>query len=255
MKNGDYILLTLERLIQTEEYLLIKEEDELKNMPKGTLVARKRKNNKWFYAQKENGKEIGITKDANKVLNLARKHHLLISSKKHIENISILNKTSKLINSNILKNQHSYTSPSHIQGIYSQKELHWINSIKSQNKYAPEHLIYICNNGLLVRSKSERIIVNKLLDYNVIFRYEALLEIDGSPHYPDFTILKKDGSVVLWEHFGLMSNEEYLVKSLQKIRKYKKIGFAQHKNLICTEEDDIRDESILDEIIYKFILS
>jgi len=88
----------------------------------------------------------------------------------------------------------------------------------------------------------------------LLFKYEAPLEFEGLKLYPDFTILRKDGRVILWEHNGLMSSEEYFLKTIQKIRKYNKAGYVQHLNLICTEEKDITNDETLEEIIVRFLL-
>ena len=44
--------------------------------------------------------------------------------------------------------------------------------------------------GLSVESKSESIIASQLERYNIPFRYEALLQLEGQIYYPDFTILR-----------------------------------------------------------------
>ncbi len=255
MNEKDYLLISLKKLIEREKTLLQEEEMELSSLPEGKLITRRHKNGKYFYVQKIKEKEYGITRDTEKIEKLSRKKILDLSLSSHSRNIEILTKANKQIMSNVTSLFHNTNLHANSYGKYNTNEAHWLTCNHSQNPYAPEHLIYKCNNGLMVRSKSERTIVNKLLEYGIVFRYEAPIEIDGVVYYPDFTILKKNGDIVLWEHNGLMTNEEYLIKALQKIRKYKKKGFVQHKNLICTEEDDIWDENALDEIIYKFILS
>lgn len=250
MTEKNNVLITLKKLIEYEETLLQNDKIELKKMPEGKLITRK-KGEKIYYTCKHSSHEHGISKDKILLETLFRKMFLTLSIEIRSDNIFILKEAFKSIFNNI--NKISSSKHSSLCS-YSKIEIDWINSCSSQNSYALEHLIYKCNNGLMVRSKSERTIVNKLLEYGIIFKYEAPIEIGGFLYYPDFTILKKDGTIVLWEHFGLMNNEEYLVKSLQKIRKYKTKGFVQYKNLICTEEDDIKDESILDEIIMQFLL-
>ena len=255
VNEKNYLFISLKKLIEREDMLLKSEEMELRKLPEGKLITRKHKDGKYFYVQKIKGKQYGITRDTEKIEKLSRKQFLTLSLSSHSRNIEILTKAYKQIlsnNTNLYQNTNLAAS---CLGRHSSNESNWLKSNCSQNPYAPEHLIYKCNNGIMVRSKSERIIANKLLEYGIVFKYEAPIEIDGVLYYPDFTILKRNGDIVLWEHNGLMTNEEYLIKALQKIRKYKKKGFVQYKNLICTEEDDVRDEVTLDEIIYKFILS
>lgn len=238
----------LSRLIALEELLLVQDEIEFKELSKGYLVTRK-KRNKHYYTLCDSSGEHGITKNNTLVYELLRKQYLKASISKHKQTISILNDCYYSI-SNINEQQ----IESHININLSKTQLKWLKQINSQNSYAPEHLKYKCNNGILVRSKSERTVANKLHEHGIIFKYEAPMDIDGVTLYPDFTILRRDGSIVLWEHNGLMSNDEYLVKAIQKIRKYNKAGFMQHTNLICTEECDLMDEKTLDDIIFRYIL-
>ncbi|WP_186644633.1 hypothetical protein [Fluviispira vulneris] len=86
--------------------------------------------------------------------------------------------------------------------------------------------------GLKVRSKSEVFIAEKLFEHKIDFRYEIPLSAEGKTYFPDFTIYigKK---VFYWEHFGMLSNEDYLQKTKNKIIWYDK-NFP--KKLIMTEE-------------------
>lgn len=236
MDKSNHLKIIFDMLISREVLCLSEERRELASLPDGTLITRTRKNGNQYYSLKLNEKEKGITKDPALICALSRKQQLETSIHNRKSNIELLKATSKALSSNNIDN---VLSPDPEQ---------------SQNSYATENLIYKCSNGLLVRSKSERIIANKLLEYNIVFKYEFPIEINSYIYYPDFTIYRVDGKKILWEHNGLMDKEDYYYKALQKIQKYKSIGFVQHKNLICTEENDIRDEDTLDDIIMRFIL-
>ena len=136
---------------------------------------------------------------------------------------------------------------------YSTLQLNWISSYYEKNPFRPENLKYRTKSGILVRSKSERIIADLLTKYGFLFRYEQKLVIGDNVYYPDFIIMLDDGRMVIWEHFGLMDNEEYYLKACEKIENYRKAGFATHTNLICTYEDDIRSEEILEGIICRYL--
>lgn len=91
------------------------------------------------------------------------------------------------------------------------------------------------------------------------FRYstEALewmnAPYERNPYYPDFTILCSDGTILLWEHFGMEDDDDYFMKSCWKLRNYRKAGYNTHKNLICTYEDDLLSEENLDFLIQRYI--
>lgn len=123
----------------------------------------------------------------------------------------------------------------------------WKQEEWKQNKKYPEKLIYETDKGDYVRSKSE-IIISNLLYANhdrCIYRYEAALTVHGITLYPDFTIMKiKTGEIYYWEHFGMMDDEEYVNKTLQKIKEYILAGIFPGKQLICTFESKNQPLSI-----------
>lgn len=113
----------------------------------------------------------------------------------------------------------------------------WMNEDYPRHELYRENLIHTTQNGLRVRSKSESIIAGILETYDVPFRYEALLKLDGNDYYPDFTILNpQDNRVIYWEHFGMVDKEEYAESMYRKMENYIKHGILQGDNLIVTME-------------------
>lgn len=109
--------------------------------------------------------------------------------------------------------------------------------VAAEKKYA-ENYKHITDRGEQVASKSELIIANVLYALGVKYEYEKEMTIDGVTYKPDFTIWRPDGSVVLWEHAGLMDNASYAWDFQQKLRKYQTAGFRQGLNLIVTADDN-----------------
>lgn len=109
----------------------------------------------------------------------------------------------------------------------------------------PETLKFYTKMGIIVRSKSEVIIATALYDNNIKFEYEKPIKISDVIYYPDFTVEKKNGDIILWEHLGLIDNPDYRNKAYRKILKYNENGYYQGKNLILTYETA---ESPLDPI-------
>ena len=119
--------------------------------------------------------------------------------------------------------------------------------IQSENPFHREDLIYKVSNGLYVRSKNELAICEMLISLGVRFRYEMRLELkkfivdpDGSVYteivekYPDFTIFLTDGTVIYWEHCGLMEKQTYRNDFFDRISLYYDNGIYPPKNLIVT---------------------
>lgn len=115
----------------------------------------------------------------------------------------------------------------------------WMNAEYTHNVRYPEGLVYVCNTGKCVRSKSEVIIANALFSHEIPFRYEAELELGEMTVYPDFTIINPlNGEIMYWEHFGLMDSEKYIDNWSSKLNQYAKHGIISGRNLIATYETE-----------------
>lgn len=117
--------------------------------------------------------------------------------------------------------------------------------IKVRNKsvFLDEKLIYLTENGDLVRSKSEWIIADKLKAAGINYQYEQPIVLDGVVRLPDFTIRDEDaGTVWYWEHNGMLADDEYRKRWERKEIAYRK---AQILPLPLPEKDDGRKGTLL----------
>ena len=96
----------------------------------------------------------------------------------------------------------------------------------------------ITERGERVRSKSEKIIADKLYALGIPYRYEYPLILEGNIKlYPDFTILRMPSrEEVYLEHFGLMDDNNYVDKVMLKLNTYEKNGIYPGVNLFITHE-------------------
>ena len=85
-----------------------------------------------------------------------------------------------------------------------------------------------------VRSKSEAIIANLLVDRNIPFKYKEPLYAAGTMFLPNFTV-KFRGEDFYWEHLGLLSNPDYRKHWEDKKRWYDK-NFPG--KLLTTQDND-----------------
>ena len=278
---------------------------ELKTLPDGYLVKRGS-----YYYEKAGDVQKGITKDPQKVGQLARKAYLL-KRLRHIEwNFSVVKKQSQRLKTEnpteIIRGLPSFyhTLPVHYYFHPSVKDQLTNGDIRNaadrnfagghnadRRNAANEHavdgnaakgravdgnvaygriaeghdaarktnyqsgLIYLTNSGIRVRSKSERIIADTLYQYGVTFSYEAAIALGSVAWSPDFTVYKPfDGKVFIWEHFGLMDDDEYRLNTNKKLAFYAKYDFLPFKNLICTYEEDISNPARIQGIIETFLL-
>jgi hypothetical protein len=110
--------------------------------------------------------------------------------------------------------------------------------IKVRNKsvFLDKKLVYLTDNGELVRSKSEWIIAAKLKGAGIKYQYEQPLILDGVERYPDFTIRDEDaGTVWYWEHNGMLDDDEYRARWKRKEAAYLK---AKIRPLSQQKKDD-----------------
>ncbi len=92
--------------------------------------------------------------------------------------------------------------------------------------------------GERVRSKSEKVIADKLFMMNIPYRYECPLILKGMGKvYPDFTLLHiRTRKEIVWEHFGMMEDTSYTASTVRKLHAYQANGYYPGINFISTFE-------------------
>lgn len=114
------------------------------------------------------------------------------------------------------------------------------------------------NRGEQVRSKSEKIIADKLYARGIPYRYECPLSLPGiGTKYPDFTVLNcRKREEYYWEHLGLMGQADYAEKNITKLKEYEKSGYMLGDKLIITYEvtgNDL-DTRLVDQLIDHYLI-
>lgn len=114
----------------------------------------------------------------------------------------------------------------------------WESVEYTGNEFYDSRVTFQTENGEKVRSKSEKIIADKLYSMGIPYRYECPVEMDDYKlYYPDFTILDiKNRQEIYLEHLGMMDHPEYCEKALLKIQTYARSGIILGKNLLITFE-------------------
>ena len=111
--------------------------------------------------------------------------------------------------------------------------------------------------GEEVRSKTEKILADKLYNQNIPYVYEpTLLLPDGNIVYPDFAVLNvRLRKEYYWEHFGIMDDPQYAEKSVWKIDVYEKNGYWFGENILYTFETGNRmpDDRNIDRMIHLYL--
>ncbi|MDO4632672.1 MAG: hypothetical protein Q4B01_02315 [Eubacteriales bacterium] len=111
----------------------------------------------------------------------------------------------------------------------------------------------------IVRSKSEKIIADKLFSMNVAYHYEKPLFLEPVGYiYPDFTVLNlAERKEYYWEHFGMMDQPEYCVSAIRKMETYIRNNYYPGRNVIFTFETREHPLNVrsVEKQIRKYLLS
>jgi len=104
------------------------------------------------------------------------------------------------------------------------------------NTYRPEELKIVTKDGTYVRSKSEALIYNALLDLGLTFVYEMPMRIGTKTYWADFVILSEQDyeTEIILEHQGLMNSERYRMRFIEKLHGYWKSGYIMGVNIFFT---------------------
>lgn len=128
-----------------------------------------------------------------------------------------------------------------------------VRDVDDEVPYA-ENRIHKTKNGFLVRSKSEVIVANELINAGIPLteeNYEKKLLSKDNPYdykLPDFTFTY-NGFEYYWEHLGMLSREDYN-KSWQKKRKwYEENGYSPRLITSQDESNQSIDSQKIDLII------
>lgn len=103
----------------------------------------------------------------------------------------------------------------------------------------PERLIHRTRKGDLVRSKSEVIVANMLIDLGISYEYEKPLYSKADPkdfRLPDFTV-KYEGEEFYWEHLGMIEDPEYKKEWKRKKQWYEENHYID-KLIISKDKPD-----------------
>ena len=249
-KNG------IERELETFKFLKKTKEKQIANLPEGSIKVytqrKKEKNYGTYYRILENGENRIITRDKALIRKLSLKRFLEIQVKMMENYIGKLEEAVRIGKEisieNIIKEMPAAlwkfleydTGENAIKTLEEsrkQKMENWKAAPFLSNPYKYEKIRHYTSDGNSVRSKSELVIYEQLLQYGIVFKYECPLEIDGTVCYPDFTIMLPNGKIIYWEHAGMMSDEVYRNKHKMKMEKYEKVGIVPWENLIVTYDD------------------
>lgn len=246
--------------------IIVKAEKSLQGSPSGILRISRSGNTMQYYRREDeqdrNGKYIK-KKDMGIVYELAQKEYdedVLSAARRQKKKISGFLKQYapyriKNIYTALTPERQLLTTPYIIPD--SQYVKKWKNKVyvgKDFREGAPE--IYT-ENGERVRSKSEKMLADKLKAMNIPYLYEYPMYLnDYGFVYPDFTLLNvRTREEFYLEHFGMMDDENYSASAVLKIESYEKNGIFPGEKLLITYETSKHplDMKLFEQMIKRYL--
>lgn len=249
---------------------------ELKKLPEGKICAR-RKGKKCcqYYLKKEKGADWQYLKRsedklaidliqkeyAEKTLaELKRQKRIIEDFIRRYDEEAVSDVRNKISEPKIDKiKAYTKSDAEFVNAWYKKQEE--IKAKESKHMYsikAGKDIEILTEKGESVRSKSEKIIADKLNMMNVPYCYEVPLFLKGVGYVrPDFKVLNvATRKEYYWEHYGMMDNQEYMNKALKKRNAYINNNFKIGGNLIETFETQNcpLDTRNVEEIIKTFLV-
>lgn len=225
-------------------------EKRLKNTPKGHLRISKKKNKVEYYFKADkkgivsgNGRYMKKS-EKNLAKEIAQRDYdacVLKNAKERLKAIeTFLNKYKKTSLKDICQKMNPCRRELIDTAIISDVEFvkQWQSVSYEGKDFIGDEQVIITERGERVRSKSEKIIADKLYLMGIPYRYEYPVVLKGNVKmYPDFTILRMPArEEVYFEHFGMMDDADYVNTVIYKLNTYERNGIYLGVKLFVTHE-------------------
>lgn len=243
---------TIESILKLEtiklEKVIKQAKERLLEAPKGFLrISGKGGKIEYYYKSDEIGNKNGryIRKeDWRLVRELAQRDYDIRILKEAEERVSAIDRFLKIYKKTDLGELHRRTNCyrrnliSAVQVCDEEYVKNWLAVEYTGKSFSEECQEIITERGERVRSKSEKIIADKLFSLGIPYRYEYPLVLERNIKvYPDFTILKMpEREEAYLEHFGLMDDAHYVENIMYKLNTYERNHIYLGVNLFITYE-------------------
>ena len=246
--------MMIEEMLQKEaiepKKIMNEVEKRDKARPQGTLRISQKKTGVEYYIKNQDNENIAVNgqylkkKDAKIAKEIAQRDYdtkLLRNAKARLRTIEMfLKKYEETSIKAVFQKMHPSRRQLVDKIIISDEEYvkRWNAVVYEKKKFEDDENVIITEKGERVRSKSEKIIADKLNMLGIPYRYEFPIVLEGNiKMYPDFTILKMpERKEVYLEHFGKLDDEAYINITIMKLNTYEKNGIYVGVNLFFTYE-------------------
>lgn len=221
-------------------------EKRLEKAPEGKVRIVKHGKGHQFYLRRQGKERSGVymrASEREKAYSLIQKDYDLTIVKLAKEQTKNIDKFLKKYDPDKLKKLHASLSKvrkEHLRAFELSDDDYidrWRSYEYDKKTFAEDMPQHFSSNGERVRSKSEVMIADALMQADIPYRYECPLKLRNVTIHPDFTILRiSDRTELYWEHLGMMDDPDYCYKALLRIRQYEEHGIYPGINLILTME-------------------
>ncbi|MCR5287315.1 MAG: hypothetical protein K6D93_05125 [Saccharofermentans sp.] len=265
--GADTLSEDLQARKNTIEQLIERLKQEISESPEGTLrITKNRKKHQYFHRQNQHD-PIGTylpVKNYPTAVKLAQKEY-------DIKLLALLEDQLKAIDK-LLKNY----KPGAVMQLYEclnpqRKSLvtpiiltdekyvkQWLNKPYNKMGFGKDDPEYYTSKGERVRSKSELLIAEALIRYNIPYRYEFPVYHNGVLlAVPDFNCLNvRQRKDYYWEHLGMLADPNYANKNVKKLERYSLAPDFDESSLILTMETNKHplNTRVIEEKIKRFLL-
>ena len=114
----------------------------------------------------------------------------------------------------------------------------WLSLPREFLNYKTDEAICPSRKGELFRSKSEATIADCLDEFGITYVHDCKVTLNnGIDYYPDFIIfMPHTEREIIFEHFGIMGEQNYAAKAINKICDYVASGYQMGVNFFCSFE-------------------
>ena len=252
----------LEKEVKELEELRAKVQASLENAPDGKLHVKQKKNkNTEFYLFKDK-KRIYIPQNEKELITgLAQKEYddsaLEIIDKRLFYGEKMMNQYATSLDA-IYENLADAKKELIETAIPQREEFirEWYRKYPGNQNSIPINTGIYAERGEEVRSKSEKIIADKFLKFDVPYIYEPKFMLGNKIICADFFLLNvRLLKTYAYEHFGLMGDPVYSERVCEKISLYESNGFMPGENFLFTMESQSHplDTRLIDNMIIKYL--
>ena len=242
---------TAQNNLKEQKILLGQMQKELAKLPEGTLQRRIRQNRVQYYTRVK-GTQLYIPKKQYNLVNDLKRRRVLETAesiaKENIKAMERLLKAYEPLDFDKIERSlpRAYRGLEPARPNFAPGEKTYFGAkgqhfTQSENPFMRDKLVNSTYFGLKTRSKSEAIIAEALYraGFSVYYEKKIILYDDfgnKKTAYLDFVVPLTPFYEIGWEHNGLLDDDTYFQRNMEKLRLYHLNGIYQPKNLILTSD-------------------